>query len=170
MIFPPLEKKPFGLNHLNEKFTEILVSFCHQNMSQFWWALDDFTMGEITATLPRDQSDGFVNWDSDHVTDDVLRYLCEFRWFHHRFRESFRVSTSQWETMLQCNVVSHWLGTSTDLSLHNVFWQRMPTQTISAPSKIDFRDGFQEKYIHETVTPWVGEWNSWLDTCPKMSE
>ena len=35
-----------------------------------------------------------------------------------RVRDDFVFAPSQWETMLQCNVVSHWLGACTISSLH----------------------------------------------------
>ena len=37
-------------------------------------------------------------------------------------RDHFVYASSQWETTLQCNVVSHWLDAYTKWSLHNECW------------------------------------------------
>ena len=40
-----------------------------------------------------------------------------------------RLAPSQWETALLCNDVSHWLGTSLDLALTQVTWDRYREHT-----------------------------------------
>ena len=37
------------------------------------------------------------------------------------FRDRFVYATSQWEMTLQCNVISHWMGTHTKWSLHFLY-------------------------------------------------
>ena len=43
--------------------------------------------------------------------------LCYHGWPHFMIRDHFVYAPNQWETTLQCNVVSHWLGASTERSL-----------------------------------------------------
>ena len=40
---------------------------------------------------------------------------------HNKPRDHFVYAPGQWETTLQCNVVSHWLGTFTKWSLHTIY-------------------------------------------------
>ena len=47
--------------------------------------------------------------------------LCQ--WPTHNLRDHFVYAPSHWETMLHCNVVSHWLGAYTKWSLN--FYQAM---------------------------------------------
>ena len=50
----------------------------------------------------------------------------------HISRDHFVYAPSQWETTLQCNVVSHWLGTCTEWSLRFQPLWSAPTSTITA--------------------------------------
>ena len=58
------------------------------------------------------------------------------RWFWHLCRDHFVYAPSQWdwETMLKCNIISHWLGTSTKRSLSSVSW--LITEDIGATAGI----------------------------------
>ena len=56
--------------------------------------------------LPRCKTD--VNWFSSHL--DLLFYFI--------YRADFRLAPSQWETSLQSNAVSHWLGANLDSALY----------------------------------------------------
>ena len=47
---------------------------------------------------------------------------CFYVWELSFYRDCFVHAPSQWETMLQCNVVSHWLGACTKLSRLYYLW------------------------------------------------
>ena len=57
----------------------------------------------------------------------------------HIFRDCFVYVSSQWEMMLQCNVISHWLGAYTKWSLHifKRFALRQTVYEISAQWQIN---------------------------------
>ena len=62
-----------------------------------------------------------------------IKIILHFEWFldidmmweaeTHIFRDLFVHAPSQWETTLQCNVVSHWLGSFTKWTLH-IIWNK----------------------------------------------
>ena len=59
-------------------------------------------------------------WVADLPTSLVLGFYMAVMWYiHDIMRDQSRYSPSQWETSLQCNDISHWLGTYLDWSLHN---------------------------------------------------
>ena len=53
--------------------------------------------------------------------------------FMHILRERFVYAPSQWETTLQCNVVSHWLGAYTEWSLYANLHPPLVTVLFSDP-------------------------------------
>ena len=55
--------------------------------------------------VKRTQKDVHILWD----IQSNLSILC--------CRDQFAYASSQWETMLQCNVISYWLGACTELSM-----------------------------------------------------
>ena len=53
---------------------------------------------------------------------------------HHLFRDDFVHAPSQWETTLQCNVVSHWLVAYTKSSLPICYVGKIPTTNFTMTS------------------------------------
>ena len=82
-------------------------------------------------------------------------------------RDHFVCAPSQWEMMLQCNVISHWLDTCTKwslkslcwifilhlLSLHSLTWQLLPWRRQSQISQM---------YIRRLVTVFSCIWNHYI--------
>ena len=79
---------------------------------------------------------------------------------------SFCVCASQWETVLQCNTISHWLDTYTE-------WSIWVSATLQHPLKmlgIDFSSGSNPVIndltmllnswyqIHKHFSDWLGDW------------
>ena len=63
-------------------------------------------------------------WDWKIIDDKRFAYLINYNIINVQYkditiRDHFVYVPSQWETMLQCDVIFHWLGAYTKWSLHN---------------------------------------------------
>ena len=68
--------------------------------------------------------DWFISSSIENLSKERVRAIPPFY-----FRDHFVYAPSQWETTLQCNVVSHWLGAHTKWSFYllhaAMFWKRL---------------------------------------------
>ena len=84
---------------------------------QAWWTdawMNNYSSGFIRVYLliMPNVNGGLVKPPFKLGMDEVITHPCL-----HLSRDHFVYAPSQWETTLQCNVVSHWLGAFTKLSL-----------------------------------------------------
>ena len=57
-------------------------------------------------------------WTNCQVADDfdAMTHLS----YHYNYRADCRVASNQWETLLQSNAISHWLGANLELALNQL--------------------------------------------------
>ena len=128
-------KKNFGKSYTwkDGLYTEIVPWFhpCHPPWSKHtqgqvaFFNIKTPSPAYLRNSHYKDKIDGFVQdcSISSVLAMEILQYCTKpSRWSYHRFlynwsRDHFVYAPSQCETILHCNVVSHWLGAYTKWSL-----------------------------------------------------
>ena len=100
-LFHILPTKPLSKSHLQYQDNSIILHSGHTNSIKI-----TFTMPFPSVIIDR-------WWNMGFLSSGLILGLCPA---NERRRYSV-TSSSQWETLLLCNVVSHWLGTNLESSL-----------------------------------------------------